>query len=122
MMVFRKKMDSKGNPIVLGDSQVEKLFPPGFCYKLGSIIYTVKDDVTQESAAPMREVTCSDGATEIIPVETIMKDLKEPDCEVMEMDKRFARIEEPVVEVKKKKKTKKKKKKTKKSMSKKGYK
>lgn len=104
MMVFRKKMDAKGKPIVLGGSQVKELFPPGFSYRLGSIIYTVKEDVTQETAAPMRELTCSDGSTEIISIESIMRDLKEPDCEVMEMDRRFTRGEPVAVEVKKAKK------------------
>ena len=80
-MAFKKTFNSD-DPIILGNSDTNDLFRPGFRYKLGSIIYTVKANVTQEAASPMREVFLSDGATEIIPVETIMKDIKEPDSEV----------------------------------------
>ena len=109
-MAFKKTLQSDA-PIVIGNNKkIRTLFPPGFCYRIGGIIYTIKKDVTQEQSSPMREVILSDGATEIIPVESIIKDLKEPDCEVLEMDKRFT-MKEPVVEKVVNKKVKKKKKK-----------
>ena len=72
------------------------MFPPGFRYRMGSLIYTVKEDVTQDPSSPMREVLLSDGSTQIIPVETLLKDMKEiENCnsktggEIMEPDKRL---------------------------------
>jgi len=107
-MTFKKVFSSE-NPIIIGDTDAtQKKFPPGFSYRLGSIIYTVKTDVTQEESSPMREVILSDGTTEIIPVESIARDLKEPDCDILEPDVRFAPKEAVKKKVKKKKKTKKK--------------
>jgi hypothetical protein len=89
-----KKVFKSGNPIIIGDSEnSEQMFPPGFTYRIGGIIYTVVKDVTQEPSSSMREVHLSDGATEIIPVESIIKDLKEVGCEVLEMDKKYAKQE-----------------------------
>lgn len=110
-MVFEKAFQSNA-PIVLGNTKaVKAMFPPGFRWNLGGIIYTVKGDVTQETASPMREVFLSDGATEIIPVESILKDMKEKDCKVMDPDPRFdfKKIAEREEEAKKKKKKTKKK-------------
>lgn len=85
-----KKIFKTDAPIIVGDSRAEQLaYPPGFRYRIAGIIYTVKEDVTQEASSPMREVSLSDGSTEIIPVESITRDLKEPYCEVMEPDTRF---------------------------------
>jgi len=111
-----KKVLSSDAPIVVGGtSNNEVLFPPGFRYRMGSLIYTVKRDCTQEAAAPMREVTLSDGATEIIPVETLLKDIKEINNsrnkvagEIMDPDERFV-IKQASVKKVAKKKTKKKK-------------
>lgn len=86
-----KKIFQSHVPVILGGSEnVDKKFPPGFCYRLGSIVYTVKEDVTKEISSPMREVILSDGATEIIPVESIERDIKEPGCQILEPDKRFS--------------------------------
>jgi len=88
-MAFKKIFKTEA-PIIVGDTKMEKLaFPPGFRYRIGSIIYTVRADVTQEASSPMREISLSDGGTEIIPVESIARDLKEPDCQVMEMDSKY---------------------------------
>ena len=92
-----KKIFKSGVPMVLGKTErIEDLFPPGFRYRMGGLIYIVKADVTQEVAAPMREVLLSDGSTEIIPVETILKDIREiqnsknkANGEVMEPDSRY---------------------------------
>ena len=109
-MVFKKTFQSKDMPVILENTNaVQKLFPPGFRYKIGSIIYTIKGDVTQEIVSPMREISLSDGGTEIISVESIMKDLKEPDCELMDPDPRFAIKEEKTKKKVTKKTTKKKK-------------
>ncbi len=76
-MVMKKVLKSDATIVVGGASDSEMLFPPGFSYRMGSLIYTVKRDCTQETASPMREVLLSDGATEIIPVEVLLKDIKE---------------------------------------------
>jgi len=99
-MGFKKVLQSDHSIVISSSENDDKRFPPGFCYRIGGIIYTVKKDVTQETSSPMREVILSDGKTEIIPIESIQKDLKEVDCEILEPDKRFM-IELPVV-VKKK--------------------
>ena len=60
----------------------------------------------------MRKVIHSDGSVQIMPVESIGRDLREPDCEIMPVDKRYApKVVEEVVKKKvaKKKKTSKKK-------------
>ena len=91
-MAFKKILTSSGNPVIIGDTKIDKKkFPPGFSYRIAGMIYTVKEDVTQEINSPMREVTVSDGTTEIIPVESIIKDLREPGCEILEPDARFTR-------------------------------
>ncbi len=111
-MAFRKILTSDGNPIIVGSTKVNaKKFPPGFCYKIGGRIYTVKEDVTQEVNSPMREIGVSDGTTEIMLVESIIKDLKEPGCEILEPDSRYVKKVAQKKVVKKKKKVVKKKKK-----------
>ena len=92
--MFKKIVTSDGQPIIIGSTAGEDVkFPPGFAYRIGGLIYTVKENVTQEASSPMREVTLSDGTTEIIPVESITRDLKEPDCQILEMDARFTKKE-----------------------------
>lgn len=73
-----KKIFRSGVPMMIGNTDKDQqLFLPGFRYRLGSIIYTVKADVTQEASSPMREVLLSDGSTQIIPVETLIRDMRE---------------------------------------------
>ena len=107
-MAFKKVLTSDGQPVVIGSTDADKIkYPPGFSYRIGGTVYTVKEDVTQEVNSPMREVIVSDGTTEIIPVESISKDLKESDCEVLDMDQRYSKVA-PVKKVSKKKVVKKK--------------
>lgn len=108
-----KKFFMGDKPIVINSSETKELFPPGFCYRLGGIVRTVKADVTQEASSPMREVSLSDGATEIIPIESLVKDMKEEECQILPMDERYVikkaeEEEKPkkVAKVKKKKKKK----------------
>jgi len=108
-MTFKKIVTSEGQPIIVGSFMEEDTkFPPGFAYRVGGLIYTVKANVTQEASSPMREVILSDGSVQILPVESIGRDLKEPDCEILPVDERYAPkvIEETVKKkvVKKKKK------------------
>lgn len=109
-MVMKKIMVSKSAVAMVNSSVTDKkLFPPGFRYRMGSIIYTVKADITQDATNPIREVFLSDGATEIVPVETLLKDIREIQGsksktagEIMEPDPRFT-PKEAVAPVKKKK-------------------
>ncbi len=95
---MRKVMVSKSAVAMINSTATDKkLFPPGFRYRMGSIIYTVKADITQDITNPIREVSLSDGATEIVPVETLLKDIREIQNsrnktagEIMEPDLRFA--------------------------------
>ena len=89
-MAFKKILTSDGHPIIVGSTKEDAdVFPPGFCYRIGVIIYTVKADVTEEASSPMREVVLSDGTTEIILISSIRKDLREPDCDILESDKKY---------------------------------
>jgi hypothetical protein len=98
-MPFKKVITSDGQPIVIGTTLGEDIkFPPGFCYRIGGLIYTVKEDVTQDRSSPMREISVSDGSTEIMTVASITNDLKAHGCQVMPMDKRFAKKEETQTE------------------------
>lgn len=123
-MVMKKIMVSKSAVVMVNCSATDKkLFPPGFRYRMGSIIYTVKADITQDATNPIREVFLSDGATEIVPVETLLKDIREIQNsrnktagEIMEPDPRFT-PKEAISPIKKK--TKKKVKKVKKKKAKK---
>ena len=88
-MSFRKVTQGK-NIIVIGNQDdVKDLFQPGFRYQLGTTIYTVIKDATQDVTASMREVVTSDGNVEIMPVEVIKKDLKEADSKVLEPDQKY---------------------------------
>jgi hypothetical protein len=89
-MVFKKVFQS-GNPVILSHVNDNIKFPPGFSYRIGGTIYTVKEDITEDKSSPMREVSLSDGSTEIMTVSSIARDLKEVDCQVLEMDKRFVK-------------------------------
>ena len=95
-MVMKKTINLKDAPFVVGVSVADKdMFPPGFRYRLGSIEYTVRRDVTQELNSPMREVTLSDGATEIMSVEVLAGDVRAIQKsngsagEILEPDMRF---------------------------------
>ena len=104
-MGFKKIINSDVPIIIANTVEDSDRYPPGFSYRLGGIIYIVKKDVTQEASSPMREVILSDGSVEIIPIESIKKDLREHDCEVLPIDNRYAI--KPKVEKKVKKATKK---------------
>lgn len=115
-MGFKKIITSDGQPVIIRESGGEDLkYPPGFSYRIGSMIYTVKNDVTQEVISSMREVGLSDGSTEIMAVESITKDLREPGCEILPINERFVKreavqeaVEKKVAKKKVKKKAKKK--------------
>jgi len=104
-MAFKKIITSQGQPVVIRTAQDDLKYPPGFSYRIGSMIYTVKKDVTQEATSSMREVGLNDGTTEIMTVESISRDIKEPGCEILLMDERFVKkavIEAPIKVTKKK--------------------
>ncbi len=85
-MVFKKYMNTEGAPYVIGQTvkNDENLFPPGFTYKLDGILYTVREDVTVDSASPMRRVTTSEGSTEILEISIILKDLQSAGAMIIE--------------------------------------
>jgi len=91
--MFQKRIEMD-NPIVIGNSSAEKaLFRPGFAYRIGGRTYTVVRDVTKEANTELRELITSDGATEIVSVSTILKDLKEEQAQTLPIDKRYAEAE-----------------------------
>ena len=47
-MGFKKIITSEGQPVIIRESGGDDIkFSPGFSYRIGSMIYTVKNDVTQ---------------------------------------------------------------------------
>lgn len=82
-MVMKKVMHSNAM-IIIGDSDQGKKFPPGFSYVLGGVVYTVRENATKDATSQMRKVITSEGATEILSIETILKDVKEHDCQILE--------------------------------------
>lgn len=119
-MGFKKIITSEGQPVIIRESgQDEMKYPPGFSYRIGSTIYIVKKDVTKDVTSAMREVGLSDGSTEIMAIESITRDLREPGCEILPVDARFVKKAEVTKVTKKKVKKVAKKKVTKKKVKKK---
>lgn len=106
-MAFKKHFVS-GNPVIINHEENDKnLFPVGFSYRIGSIVYKVAEVINTEPHASMRRILLSDGATEIMTVESVKKDLKQKDTQIISTG------EKPVEEnIKKKASVKKSKKKT----------
>ena len=80
--MLKKAMNSQGM-IVVGSEDDRYKFPPGFAYRIEGIVYTVKENVSKDVKSQMRLVTTSDGRTEIIPIESIEKDIKEAGCKIL---------------------------------------
>jgi hypothetical protein len=99
-MAFKKTMQGK-NIVVLGDSKaLQSSFQPGFRYRVGGTIYTVIRDVSQDPTSSMRLVATSDGSNEIMAVETIVRDLKEADAQILPVDTKYVKTS-PQEEIKK---------------------
>ena len=79
---------------IIGSSDKSR-YPAGFEYMVGRTIYTVREDVTKDSGSEMRRVIASDGAVEIMTLESIDLDLKESDARIINDGK-----PKPAVEVK----------------------
>ena len=93
-MAFKKIISTDGVPYVIGrDSGKDDQFLPGFRYKLGSVEYTVRKIITKESNSFMRRLICSDGSSEDVSVETILKDIQDEDCIVLPIDEKIALAE-----------------------------
>jgi hypothetical protein len=83
-MAFKKVTNSKTDGMYILNKSDKDRYPNGFQYIIDSIIYTVREDVTKDAGSEMRRVICSDGATEIMTLETIDLDLKEPGAEILD--------------------------------------
>ena len=79
---MKKAINSEGM-IVVSVNNADRVFPPGFSYRLGKTIYTVKERVTKDAHAEMRLVRNSDGHEEIMPIESIERDIKTKYCKVL---------------------------------------
>lgn len=82
-MTMKKIVQSNSMFVIKKSSTDKKLYPPGFSYRIGGVIYTVKEDVTKDPGSEMRRVVTSAGDTEIMAVEVITKDLKEADAAII---------------------------------------
>jgi hypothetical protein len=79
---MKKNMNSDKMYVIKGSSDKD-IFPVGFEYMLGDTIYTVRQDITKDTASPMRRVVSSDGSVEEMTIETIKKDLQEHDAKII---------------------------------------
>ena len=95
-MAFKKVTNSKTDGMYIIGVSDKSRYPAGFEYIIGRTIYSVKEDVTKDAGSEMRRVVTSDGDVEIMTLESIDLDLKEPDARVINDGK-----PKPVEEVKK---------------------
>ena len=93
-MSFKKVTDSQTDGMYIIGSSDKSRYPVGFQYMVGRTMYTVREDVTKDSGSGMRRVVTSEGAVEIMTLEPIDLDLKEPDAQVLDDGK--PKVEEPV--------------------------
>ncbi|KKL17364.1 hypothetical protein LCGC14_2486330 [marine sediment metagenome] len=80
--MFKKAVNSEGI-IVIGNSSLKDKFLTGFSWRVGGIIYTVKEVIRKDPNLQMRRVSTSDGSVEDMDVNTIVRDLKEADAQVL---------------------------------------
>ena len=80
--MLKKAMKSEGM-IVVGRADLQDKFPVGFSYKIEEVIYTVKKVLSKDTNTSMRRVITSSGEVEDLEVSSIMKDLKEPGCQIL---------------------------------------
>ena len=82
-MAFKKTITSNADVVIGGNGPLDALFPPGFKYMSGDVIYTVTKRFYADNTEFRRLVT-SDGATEDVTVATIVKDLKTKGAEILD--------------------------------------
>ena len=82
-MSFKKVTNSKTDAMYIIGSSDKSRYPVGFEYLVGRTVYTVGEDVTKDAGSEMRRVVTSDGNVEIMTLESIDLDLKEPDAKVL---------------------------------------
>jgi hypothetical protein len=82
-MAFKKVTNSKSDAMYIIGSSDKSRYPVGFEYLVGRTIYTVREDVTKDTGSEMRRIVTSDGSVEIMTLESIDLDLKEPDAQVI---------------------------------------
>ena len=87
-MTLKKTMNSQKIEAVIIKSDPDEgtKFPPGFQYELDGIIYTVEKNITKDAHNQMRRLKTSTGDTEEVSIDTIVRDLKEENCRIIEED------------------------------------
>jgi hypothetical protein len=93
-MVMKKNLNSNVPIVIANSSKLEELFKPGFCYRIGSTIYTVTSDISEGIGIQLRRIITSEGGVEDATVETIKKDLQEHDAHVLDVDEKYVIKEE----------------------------
>ena len=83
-MVMKKIMSSEEGISIIASSETKDKFPVGFKYMVGSTIYTVNKIINKDPNSDMRRVITNMGDVEILPIESIVKDLKESDCKILD--------------------------------------
>lgn len=82
-MAFKKVTNSKTDAMYIIGSSDKTRYPVGFEYLVGRTIYTIREDVTKDTGSEMRRIVTSDGDVEIMTLESIDLDLREPDAKVL---------------------------------------
>ena len=83
-MAFKKVTDSQTDGMYIIGSSDKSRYPVGFQYRIGGTLYTVREDATKDAGSEMRRVITSDGSVEIMTLESIDLDLREPDAQVID--------------------------------------
>jgi len=99
-MAFRKVTNSKSDAMYVIGTSDKTRYPVGFEYLVGRTVYTVREDVTKDAGSDMRRVVTSDGGVEIMTLESIDLDLREPDARVINDGQPKVEDPEPIPEVK----------------------
>ena len=79
-MAFKKVTNSKNDAMFILNQSDKTRYPVGFEYLVGRTVYSVKEDVTKDAGSEMRRIVTSDGSVEIMTLESMDLDLKEPDA------------------------------------------
>jgi hypothetical protein len=83
-IVMKKIISTQDGISIISSGEPKELFPVGFEYMLGQTIYKVDKVINKDPHSDMRRVITSEGSVEILPVESIKKDMKEYNCRILE--------------------------------------
>ena len=81
---MKKEISMNSPSVIKVGERNDDIFPVGFKYSMGNVIYTVHEIATRDPGSNLRKVITSDRDTEIMTIETIQKDLLEADTIIID--------------------------------------